>query len=164
VPVIVGLRHEAHFLVGWMCTEVRAVLTAVAMEFLLNCWYLAIRSDNRFRHVPRYIHNHAQSFRLEGFKDFYDRSGNRTPELFVESFDFLASSQYILVSTILSCFRFVNMCLRHASFLSRCKQRYLTSSCCGRCTLFIWTGRHVSSRVLNVTWTDLDPLVFTLLC
>jgi hypothetical protein len=32
----------------------------------------------------------------------------------------------------------------------------------GRCTLFLWTGGHVSLRVVNLTWIDMDPLVFIL--
>jgi hypothetical protein len=32
----------------------------------------------------------------------------------------------------------------------------------GSCTLFIWTGVHISLCVVNVTRTDLDPLAFIL--
>jgi hypothetical protein len=32
----------------------------------------------------------------------------------------------------------------------------------GSCTLFIWTGGHVSLRVVNVTWVDFDSLAFIL--
>jgi hypothetical protein len=67
-----------------------------------------------------------------------------------------------LVSVIPSCFHSVNMCLRQASLLSRCNTRYLTPSCWGKCTLFMWTGGQVSLRVMNVTWTDLDSLAFVL--
>jgi hypothetical protein len=28
--------------------------------------------------------------------------------------------------------------------------------------LFVWTGGHISLRVVNVTWIDLDPLTFIL--
>jgi hypothetical protein len=80
--------------------------------------------------------------------------------LLVESLDFRPSSECILVTVIPSCFRFVNMCLQQVSLLSRCNQRYLTSSCRRRCMLFIWTGRQVSLHVVNVTWTNLDSLTF----
>jgi hypothetical protein len=82
--------------------------------------------------------------------------------LLMESFDFCTSSQCISVSVIPSCFRFVNMCLHQISLLSRCNPRYFTSSCWGRCGLFIWTGRRVSLRVVNVIWTNLDSLAFIL--
>jgi hypothetical protein len=32
----------------------------------------------------------------------------------------------------------------------------------GRCILFIWIGGHISLRVVNVTWIDLDSLAFIL--
>jgi hypothetical protein len=52
--------------------------------------------------------------------------------------------------------------LEVVSLLSRCSLRYLISSSWGSCTLFVWTGRHVSLRVVNVTWIDLDSLAFIL--
>jgi hypothetical protein len=70
-------------------------------------------------------------------------------------FDFRPSNQHILVRVIPSCFRFAKMCLCQVSLLSRCSPRYLTSFW-GSCTLFIWTRGHVSLRVVNVTWIDLD--------
>jgi hypothetical protein len=73
--------------------------------------------------------------------------------LFVESFDFRPSDQYSLVWVIPSCFPFAKMCLCQVSLLLRCSSRYLTSSSWGSCTLFIWTGRNVSLRVVNVTWS-----------
>jgi hypothetical protein len=82
--------------------------------------------------------------------------------LLVGGFDFSPSSQCILVSVIPSCFRFVNMCLRQTSLLSRCKPRYFTSSSWGRCTLFRWTGGQGSARVVNVIYTDQDLLAFIL--
>jgi hypothetical protein len=81
--------------------------------------------------------------------------------LLVESFDLRSSNQKILVRVIPSYFRFAKMCLCQVSLLSRCSPRYLTSSW-GSCILFIWTGRHVSLRVVNVTWIDLDSLAFIL--
>jgi hypothetical protein len=59
-------------------------------------------------------------------------------------------------------FRFAKICLCQVSLLSRCSPRYLTSSSWGSCKLFIWTGGHVSLRVVNVTWVDLDSLVDSL--
>jgi hypothetical protein len=79
----------------------------------------------------------------------------------VESFGLSLSSQYILVRVIPSCFRFAKMCLCQVSLLSRCSLRYLTSSWVSY-TLFIWTGEHISPRVVNVTWIDLDSLAFIL--
>jgi hypothetical protein len=38
-----------------MCAEASTVLRAVAADFFFNCWYLEIPSDNRIRHVPRYV-------------------------------------------------------------------------------------------------------------
>jgi hypothetical protein len=32
----------------------------------------------------------------------------------------------------------------------------------GELHIFVWTGRHISLRVVNVTRTDLDPLAFIL--
>jgi hypothetical protein len=83
--------------------------------------------------------------------------------LLVESFDLGPSNQYILVRGIPSCFRFAKMCLCQVSLLSEFISRYLTSS--GSCTLIIWTGGwggHISLRVVNVTWSDLDALAFIL--
>jgi hypothetical protein len=54
------------------------------------------------------------------------------------------------------------MCLCQVSLLSRCSPRCLTSCSWGSYTLFIWTGGHVSFRVVNVTWIDLHPLAFIL--
>jgi hypothetical protein len=82
--------------------------------------------------------------------------------LLVESFDLHLSSQYILVRLIPSCFHFVTLCLCQVSLLSRCSPRYLIFSSRRSCTLFIWTGGHVSLRVVNVTWIDLDLLAFIL--
>jgi hypothetical protein len=82
--------------------------------------------------------------------------------LLVESFNFRPSNQYILVRMIPSCFRFAKMCLCQVSLLTRCSPRYLTSSSWRSCTLFIWTVGHVSLRVVNVTWIDLDSLAFIL--
>jgi hypothetical protein len=79
--------------------------------------------------------------------------------LLVESFDFCPSNQYILVRVIPSCFRFAKMCLCQVSLLSRCSPSYLTSSSWGSCTM---DRVHVSLHVVNVTWIDLDSLVFIL--
>jgi hypothetical protein len=54
------------------------------------------------------------------------------------------------------------MCLCQVSLLSRCSPRYLRSSAWRSCTMFIWTGGHVSLRVVNVTWINLDSLAFIL--
>jgi hypothetical protein len=80
--------------------------------------------------------------------------------LFVESFVLGLSNQHILVRVIPSCFRFAEIVYQE-SLQSRCSPRYLTSSW-GSCTLFIWTRGHVSLRVVNVTWIDLDSLAFIL--
>jgi hypothetical protein len=82
--------------------------------------------------------------------------------LLVESFDSRPSNQYILARVILTRFRFAKMCLCQISLLPRCSSRYLTSSSRGSCTLFIWTAGHISLRVVNVTWIDLEPIVFIL--
>jgi hypothetical protein len=39
-----------------MCSEASAVLRAVAADFFFNCWCLEIPSDNRIRHIPRFVH------------------------------------------------------------------------------------------------------------
>jgi hypothetical protein len=83
--------------------------------------------------------------------------------LLVESFDFRPSNQYyILVRVIPSCFHFAKKCLCQLSLLSRCSPRYLLSSFWGSYTLFIWTGGHISLRVVNVMWIDLDSFAFIL--
>jgi hypothetical protein len=64
-----------------VCAEASTVLRAVAADFFFNCWYLEIPSDNRIRHIPRCVHHHAQSFRLETFQNFYVGSGIRTLDL-----------------------------------------------------------------------------------
>jgi hypothetical protein len=79
--------------------------------------------------------------------------------LLVKTFDLHPGNQYILVRVIPSCFRFTKMFLYQASFLSRCSPRNVTSFW-ESCTLFIWTGDHISVCVVNVTWMDLDPLAF----
>jgi hypothetical protein len=48
---------------------------------------MEILSDNRIRHVPRCVHYHAQSFRLERFKNFCVLSGSRTLEFYSVSSD-----------------------------------------------------------------------------
>jgi hypothetical protein len=60
-----GLRHEVHYWVVWVGTEANAVLTAVLMDFSFNCWCLEIPWDNRIRHGPRCVDNHAENLRLE---------------------------------------------------------------------------------------------------
>jgi hypothetical protein len=50
-----------------MCAEVSTILRTVVSDLFFNCWYLEIPSDNRIRHVPRYVHYHEESFRLETF-------------------------------------------------------------------------------------------------
>jgi hypothetical protein len=82
--------------------------------------------------------------------------------LLVESFDLRPSNQYILVRVIPSCFHFAKMCLCQVSLLSRCSPRYLTSSSWESCTLFIWTGGHISLHVVNVMWIDLNSLALIL--
>jgi hypothetical protein len=51
-----------------MSAEASTVLKAVAADFLFNCWYLEISSDNRIHHISRCVHCHAQGFRLETFE------------------------------------------------------------------------------------------------
>jgi dUTPase len=53
-----------------MCAEASTVLRAVAANFFFNCWCLEIPSDNRIRHIPRCVHDHAQGFRLEATRGF----------------------------------------------------------------------------------------------
>jgi hypothetical protein len=48
---------------------------------------MEIRLDNRIRHQPNFVHNHAQSFRLEAMYDFHVGSGSRTQELYSVSAD-----------------------------------------------------------------------------
>jgi hypothetical protein len=59
-----------------------------------------------------------------------------------------------------SFFRFVKLCKCQVSLLLSCSPRYLASYSGGSCKLFIWTGGHVSLRVVNVTRFNLDPLAF----
>jgi hypothetical protein len=40
-------------------------------------------------------------------------------------------------------------------------QPEILDSSWGNCTLFIWTGRHASLGMVNVTFSDLEPLAFT---
>jgi hypothetical protein len=70
-------------------TEASTVLRAVAEDFFFNCWRLEIPSDNRFRHVLRRVHYHAQGLRLETFQNVYVGSGSRTPELYSVGPDWL---------------------------------------------------------------------------
>jgi hypothetical protein len=83
--------------------------------------------------------------------------------LLVESFYFRPSNQYILVRVIPSCFRFAKMCLSLCvCLLSSCSARYLTSSFWEELhTVYMGRG-HVSLRVVNVTWIDLDSMAFIL--
>jgi hypothetical protein len=48
-----------------MCAAASTVLRAVVADFFFNCWYLEIPFDNRIRHIPRCVHQHAQRLRLE---------------------------------------------------------------------------------------------------
>jgi hypothetical protein len=82
--------------------------------------------------------------------------------LLVESFDLRPSNQYILVRVSPSCFRFAKMRLYQVSFLSWFSPRYSISPSWESCTLFVWTGEQVSLVIVNVAWTDLDPLAFIL--
>jgi hypothetical protein len=66
----------------------------------------------------------------------------------------------VLTCVIPNCFRFAKICLCQVSLLSRCSPRYFRSSSWGSCTLFIWTERHVSLGVVNVTWINLDSFAF----
>jgi hypothetical protein len=66
-PVHVGMRHEVHYYVIWVYTEVSNVLRVVVTDFFFNCWCLEIRSDKRIRHVLRCVCNNVQKFGLEAF-------------------------------------------------------------------------------------------------
>jgi hypothetical protein len=44
-----------------MCAEASTVLRAVAADFVFNCWYLEIPSDNCIRRIPRRVHCHGLS-------------------------------------------------------------------------------------------------------
>jgi len=61
-----------------------------------------------------------------------------------------------------SCLRLVVICFRQVRRLSRCMPRYFTSSACGSCSLFNWTGGHVSLLRVKVTCTDLVSFDFIL--
>jgi hypothetical protein len=120
------------------------VLRTVVLGFFFSCWSLEFPSDNCIRHVPMWVHYHAQGLRLETFQNVYVRCGGRTPELysigyvqmglsivlykrsflFVECFDLRPSNQCILVRVIPSCFHLTKMCLCQVSLLSRCSPRY----------------------------------------
>jgi hypothetical protein len=65
-----------------VCAEASTVLRAVAEDFFFNCSCSEIPSDNRIRHVPRCVHYHAQSFRLEAFQDIYVGNRSRTQDLY----------------------------------------------------------------------------------
>jgi hypothetical protein len=64
-------------------------MRAVPADFLFNCWYLEIPSDNRIRNIPRCVQYHVQGFQLETFHNVYVGSGSRTPELYSVSPDWL---------------------------------------------------------------------------
>jgi hypothetical protein len=53
-----------------MCAGASTILRAVAADFFFNCWYLEIPSDDRIRYIPRCVHYHAQSCRLETIREF----------------------------------------------------------------------------------------------
>jgi hypothetical protein len=82
-----------------MCAKASTVLRAVTADFFFNCWYLEIPSDNGIRHVPRCVHYHAQSFRLEALWDNYDGSGSRNTELYSLSADWFEylTNEYIKI-------------------------------------------------------------------
>jgi hypothetical protein len=83
--------------------------------------------------------------------------------LLVESFDVCPSNQYILVRLIPSCFRFAKMCLCQVSLLSSVVQynwHHLRGV--AHCSYRPGGGGHVSLRVVNITWIDLDSLAFIL--
>jgi hypothetical protein len=75
-----------------VCIEASTVLRAVAEDFLFNCLYLEVPSDNCIRHIPRCVHYRAQSFGLETFLNFCV-TGSHIPELYSVSPDWL---QYCL--------------------------------------------------------------------
>jgi hypothetical protein len=54
-----------------MCAEASTVLRAVAADFFFNCWYLEIPSDNRIRHMPRCVHQHAEGFGNVLFQTYF---------------------------------------------------------------------------------------------
>jgi hypothetical protein len=58
-----------------MCAEASTIMRAVAADFIFNCCYLEIRSDNRIRLIARCVQYHAQGFRLETFKTGLFRMG-----------------------------------------------------------------------------------------
>jgi hypothetical protein len=67
--------------------ETSTVLRAVVADFVFNCLCMEILLDNCIRHIPRCIHYHVQSFRLEVFQDFYAGSGSCTQESYSVSPD-----------------------------------------------------------------------------
>jgi hypothetical protein len=117
-----------------MSAEASTVLRAVAADFIFNCWYLEIPSDNRIRHqgastIVRKALDWKRSIismlEVEAIPQsciplvqiglsivLYMRS-----LLLVESFDLRPSNQYILVKVIPSCFHFAKMCLCQVSLL-----------------------------------------------
>jgi hypothetical protein len=92
-----------------MCT----LLRAVAADFFFNCRCLEIRLDNTIRHIPRYVHYHAQGLRFGNVLEFLCWKWKPSPRVvliyicefycFVESFDFRPSNQGSL------CFCFINV-------------------------------------------------------
>jgi hypothetical protein len=78
--------------------------------------------------------------------------------LLVESLDFHPSNQYILVRESPSCLRLAKICVCQVSRRSRWSPWFSW----GICTLFLWTGGHVSRLVVNVTWTDLVSIALIL--
>jgi hypothetical protein len=47
-----------------MCAEASTILRAVVADFLFDCWYLEMPSDNRIRHIQRCIHSPLSCARL----------------------------------------------------------------------------------------------------
>jgi hypothetical protein len=89
-----------------MRAEASTVLRAVVADFFFNCWYLEIPLDNRIRHVPKCVHNRAQSFRLETFWNFYVGSGSRATELYSVSPDCFGYCFILVYEKFVACGEF----------------------------------------------------------
>jgi hypothetical protein len=62
--------------------EALAIMVAVTADFVFNRWDLEILLYCRIQHIPRCVHYHAQSLRLETFEYLYDERGCGSPELY----------------------------------------------------------------------------------
>jgi hypothetical protein len=76
--------------------------------------------------------------------------------LLLVKFDWNPSNYYTVVKVIPSCFRCAKICLCQVQGADRVTSHLLLV---GDAQFLYGPGEHVSLRVVNVTWIDLDPLV-----